>query len=49
MIKQMVVGFASIGGIDATLSDVCGILEHLHNSREVKCLQDYLKTLWMGM
>ena len=36
-------------GVDATLDDGCGILEHLQSSREVKCFQDYSKTLWMGI
>ena len=32
-------------GIDATLGDECGIWEHLHSLREMKCLQGYSKTL----
>ena len=32
-------------GFDATLGDGCGIWE----LREVKCLQGYTKTLWMGI
>ena len=48
MIKQIVVGFLLLG-VDTNLSDVCGIREHLHNSREVKCLKDYFNTLWMSM
>ena len=48
MIKPVVVGFV-LFGIDATLVDVCGISEHLHSFREVKCLQGYLKSLWMGV
>ena len=35
-------------GVDATLGDGCGIWEYLHSFREVKCHQDYLKTLLMG-
>ena len=46
MIKPLVVGFGSIGGYP-TLDGRCGILEHLYSYREVKCLQGYLKTLWM--
>ena len=48
MIKPVVVGFV-LFGIDATLVDVSGIWEHLHSFREVKCLQGYLKSLWMGV
>ena len=44
----MVVGFCSAGGWP-TLNDECGIWEHLHSFREVKCLQGYSKTLWMGI
>ena len=36
-------------GVGATLGDGCGIWEHLHNFGEVKCLQGYSKTLWMGI
>ena len=36
-------------GFDATLGDGCGIWELLHSIREVKCLQGYTKTLWMGI
>ena len=43
----MVVGLCSI--IYANLGDVCEILEHLYNFREVKYLQGYSKTLWMGI
>ena len=44
MIKPMVVGFVLLG-VDATLSDECGILKYLHSFREVKCLQGYPKTV----
>ena len=44
MIKPMMVGFSLIGD-DATLSDGCRLPEHLHSFREVKCLQDYSKTI----
>ena len=27
----------------------CGIWDHLDSFREVKCLQDCYKTLWMGI
>ena len=33
-------------GVDATLGNECGIWEHLHSFRELKCVQDYSKTLW---
>ena len=48
MIKKMVVSLCSIG-VDATLGDGCGIWEHLHSFREVKCSQYYSKILWMGI
>ena len=48
MIQSMVVGFSSMG-FDATLSGGCGIWEHLHSFRKVKCLQGYTKTLPMAI
>ena len=36
-------------GVDASLSDGCGIGEHLHSFGEVKCFQDYSETLWRGV
>ena len=48
MIKPMVVGFCSIG-VYATLSDGCGIREHLHILREAKCLQGCHKTFLMSI
>ena len=35
--------------VDATLDDRCGIWEHLHSFREVKCLQGSSKILWIGI
>ena len=44
----MVVGFCSFG-VDSTLGDGCGIWEHLHSFRELKCLHGFSKILWMGI
>ena len=35
--------------VDAIIVDGCGILEHLHSFREVKCLQGHSKALWIGL
>ena len=48
MIKSMVVGFR-FNGVDATLSNGCGIWWHFHSFREVKCFQGYSKILEMGI
>ena len=48
MVKPMVVGFFLLE-VDSTFGDKCGIWEHLHSFREVKCLQGYFKPLWMGI
>ena len=36
MLKPIVIGFCSIGGIDATLGDRCGVSKYLHNFKEEK-------------
>ena len=43
-IKSMVV----LLGVDATLSDGCGIWQHLHNFTEVKCLQGLFQDFMDG-
>ena len=48
MIKSMVLDFCLLG-VDAILDNECRTQEHLQGFREVKCLQGYSKTLWMGV